>query len=77
MSYQEENIRRITEELYQLPEQYLENVYAIIHTLRTSLPATPEQPAALPGQQPFVDEIERVQQQSRSIPGRTSGSSFT
>lgn len=76
MNHREESIHRIVEELRQLPEAYLDNVYEIIRTLRSQLPAS-EIPLEDSSPPAFVDEIEQVQKQSRTIPGRPSDRSFT
>ena len=69
MNSQSEAIDRIINELEQLPEAYLENVYEIVRTLRKNLPTTVHQGVGLPKHGPFVDEIERVQEQSRKVQG--------
>ena len=77
MKDKEENIRRIVDELHQLPEPYLENVYEIVRTLRANLPSPEDQSSAPPESPPFVDEIERVREQSRDVPGRREDQHFT
>jgi hypothetical protein len=61
----EETIRRIHEDLQQLPEEYVAIVSGVVERLRAQLMndnalKRPDQPEA----PPFVDEIERVQEQS-------------
>ena len=71
MKNQEESIRQIVEELHQLPEAYLDNVYEIVRTLRINLsPTSSPRSTDQREPRPFVDEIERVKEQSRDIPGQ-------
>ena len=61
---QEKLISQIVDDLQQLPEHYLKNIYKVVHLLRTRLPedtAQHEPP-------PFVDETERVKEQTRDLP---------
>ncbi len=64
----EETIRRINEHLQQLPEEYLTVVCEVVERLRVQFT---NDKASKPANQtlPFVDEIERVREQSRRGPG--------
>ena len=78
MNQSEQSIRRIVDELQQLPEEYLESVYTIVSTLRANLPAnTTQKESPQPEQSPFIDETERVREQTRDIPGRREDQYFT
>lgn len=74
--HREETIRRITDELQQLPEAELEKVYNTVRTLRTNLPDTSSEEDTQSKNLPFVDEIERVQEQSRDLPGHQEDQHF-
>ena len=77
MSYQEETIQQIVNELQQLPESYLGNVYEIVRTLRAQIPPSADHQPDQSEPPPFVDEIDRVQEQSQSIPGRRNDQYFS
>ena len=66
---QEKIISQIVDDLHQLPEHYLKNIYEVVHLLRTRLPEDTAQPES----PPFVDEIERVKEQTRDLPGHQEG----
>ena len=65
----EEIIGRIVNELPQLTDAELKKVYDMVRALRTTLPDTSSEKGIQPKDFPFVDEIERVQSQSRDLPG--------
>ena len=65
-------IRRITNELGHLSASDLEKVHEQIRQLRER--PTDEAPSSQP---PFVDEIERVKEQTRDIPGTDEEKHFT
>jgi hypothetical protein len=65
METREALINRITQELQQLPEEYLSAVFGVVARMRTQLEkGKPIERAPQPGTVPFVDEIERVKKQS-------------
>lgn len=70
-------IDRINQKLPQLPEEHLDIVYRLVQrlgSLVTNDKASEQvdQAEALP----FVDEIERVKEQSRRVPGRGEDQHF-
>lgn len=75
MNTQKTLIDRITDELPQLPEEDLNLIYRLIERLGGQ--RTKDQPSAQTGSLPFVDEIERVKEQSRQVPGRDGDQQFT
>ena len=78
MRNKEDSIHRIIEELQRLPEPYLKSVYEIVRTMRTNLPALSPQQKGPPAEPPpFIDEIERVKEQSHDVPGRKGDQYFT
>lgn len=73
----EETIRRINEDLKHLPEPFLGNLYEAIGRLRRKIAKEGEQKVPSSEPLPFVDEIERVKEQSRNTPGRADDPHFT
>ena len=73
----EETIRRINEDLQQLPEEYLVVVREVVERLRAQLAndgASEQVDQSEP--LPFVDEIERVKEQSRQVLGGGNDQQF-
>ncbi len=65
MKTREALINGITRELQQLPEEYLHTVFSVVARMRTQLErGKPIERTTQPGAGPFVDEIERVKEQS-------------
>ena len=70
MEDQEKIIHKIVNDLHQLPVPYLENIYQVVHLLRTKLSDTASEEVPQPKNLPFVDEIDKVREQSRNVQGR-------
>ena len=78
MDARETLIHRITQELHQLPEEYLDTIFRVVDRMRTQLTNGESSEQATPPEAfPFVDEIERVREQSRRKPGRGEDRQFT
>ncbi len=74
----EETIRRINEDLQQLPEEYVAIVSGVVERLRAQLTSDKASKSADQSEPlPFVDEIERVREQSRREPGWGEDQQFT
>ena len=74
----EETIRRINENLQQLPEDYVAVVGSLVEQLRAQFAKdAPSEPTGQSETLPFVDEIERVREQSRRGLGPDEERQFT
>ena len=74
----EETIRRINESLQELPEDYVAVVGSLVERLRAQFTKDESsEPADQPETLPFVDEIERVREQSRRGSGPDEDRQFT
>lgn len=70
-------IDQITQELHQLPDDYLGTVFSVVERMRAQLTKDkPSEPTTRPGSIPFVDEIERVREQSRRGAGSGEDQQF-
>lgn len=78
MNARETLIHQITKELAHLPEEDLSILYGIAQRLRAQLTRDkPSEQADQPEALPFVDEIDRVREQSRQVPGQNEDQQFT
>ncbi|MGB3778449.1 MAG: hypothetical protein WA960_08815 [Tunicatimonas sp.] len=78
MDGREALIERITRELHQLPEEYLDTIFSVVDRMRAQLTnGESSEPVTPPEALPFVDEIERVREQSRREPRPGEDRQFT
>lgn len=70
----EETIDRIVAELHRLPEPFITNLHQVIRMLREQHEAEGAQPDTPTA--PWVDEVERVKEQTRNVPGQTSDDQY-